>query len=151
MTENNRSFGQGAKGEPDAPIAKKVSFLTRLRYNFDNSIAKSGAFVAYMFGGLVIMSILVVFIKYALYAVPFLYSGDKLPTPTFETFWGSFAGLLGKGGEATWADRILGIIEGDSEPQDFIPELLALDAVDAKLGDEIAPDLGHDLIGVEKP
>ena len=110
MTENNRSYGQGAKGEPDAPTAKKVGFLTRLRYNFDNSIAKSGAFVAYMFGGLVVMSILVVFIKYALYAVPFLYSGDKLAAPTFETFWGSFAGLLGKGGEATWADRILGII-----------------------------------------
>jgi voltage-gated potassium channel Kch len=110
MTENNRSYGQGAKGEPDAPTSKKVGFLTRLRYNFDNSIAKSGAFVAYMFGALIVMSILVVFIKYALYAVPFLYSGDKLPAPTFETFWGSFAGLLGKGGEATWADRILGII-----------------------------------------
>jgi voltage-gated potassium channel Kch len=110
MTEYNRSFGQGAQGEPDAPKARKVSLLTRLRYNFDNSIAKSGAFVAYMFGALVIMSILVVFIKYALYAVPALYAGDKLATPTFETFWGSFAGLLGKGGEPTWADRILGII-----------------------------------------
>jgi voltage-gated potassium channel Kch len=110
MTENNRSFGQGAQGEPDAPKARKVSLLTRLRYNFDNSIAKSGTFVAYMFGALVIMSILVVFIKYALYAVPALYAGDKLATPTFETFWGSFAGLLGKGGEPTWADRILGII-----------------------------------------
>ncbi len=110
MTENNRSYGQGAKGEAAAPTAKKVSLLTRLRYNFDNSIAKSGTFVAYMLGALVIMSILVVFIKYALYAVPALYAGDKLPTPTFETFWGSFAALLGKGGEATWADRILGII-----------------------------------------
>jgi voltage-gated potassium channel Kch len=110
MTENNRSYGQGAKGEAAAPQAKKVSALTRLRYNFDNSIAKSGTFVAYMLGALVIMSILVVFIKYALYAVPALYSGDKLAAPTFETFWGSFAGLLGKGGEATWADRILGII-----------------------------------------
>jgi voltage-gated potassium channel Kch len=110
MTENNRSYGQGAKGEAAAPQAKKVSALTRLRYNFDNSIAKSGAFVAYMFGALALMSILVVFIKYALYAVPALYSGDKLGAPTFETFWGSFAGLLGKGGEATWADRILGII-----------------------------------------
>ena len=110
MTENNRSYGQGAQGELDAPVAKKVSFLTRLRYNFDNSIAKSGTFVAYMFGALVIMSILVVLIKYALYAVPALYAGDMLPAPTFETFWGSFAGLLGKGGEPTWADRILGII-----------------------------------------
>ena len=110
MTENNRSFGQGAQGEPEAPKARKVSLITRLRYNFDNSIAKSGAFVAYMFGGLVVMSILVVIIRYALYSVPALYAGDKLAAPTFETFWGSFAGLLGKGGEPTWADRILGII-----------------------------------------
>ena len=110
MTENNRSFGQGAQGEPEAPKARKVSLLTRLRYNFDNSIAKSGAFVAYMFGALIVMSILVVFIKYALYAVPALYAGDKLPAPGFETFWGSFAGLLGKGGEPTWADRVIGIL-----------------------------------------
>jgi hypothetical protein len=53
MTENNRSFGQGAQGEPEAPKVRKVSLLTRLRYNFDNSIAKSGAFVAYMFGALI--------------------------------------------------------------------------------------------------
>ncbi len=112
MSENNlnRSYGQGAKGEPEAPTAKRVGFITRLRYNFDNSIARSGAFVAYMFGALIVMSILVVIIKYALYAVPALYSGDPLATPTFETFWGSFATLLGKGGEATWADRILGIL-----------------------------------------
>jgi len=110
MTENNRSFGQGAQGELEAPKAKKASLLTRLRYNFDNSIAKSGAFIAYLFAALVIMSILVVIVKYALYAVPALYAGDKLPAPTFETFWGSFATLLGRGTEATWADRIIGVI-----------------------------------------
>jgi voltage-gated potassium channel Kch len=110
MTENNRSYGQGAKGELESPETSKPSLLTRLRYNFDNSIAKSGTFVAYMLGGLIIMSILYVLIKYALYAVPALYSGAKLPAPNFETFWGSFSALLGRGTEATWADRILGLI-----------------------------------------
>ena len=113
MSENtsNRSYGQGAQGEPAAPKAAKVSIWTRLRYNFDNSIAKSGAFVAWMFAAMVVLSIVLVFVKYALYAVPFLYSGDPLTAPEFETFWGSFANFLGRGTEATWADRILGTLQ----------------------------------------
>ena len=110
MSENNRSYGQGAQGELEAPKATKVSFITRLRYNFDNSIAKAGAFVGYMFAAMVLLSILVVLVKYALYAVPFLYSGDPLGAPNFEVFWGSFATLLGHGAEATWADRIVGTL-----------------------------------------
>ncbi|MFM6977718.1 MAG: CASTOR/POLLUX-related putative ion channel [Micrococcales bacterium] len=108
---SNRSYGQGAQGEPDAPKASKVSIWTRLRYNFDNSIAKSGAFVGWMFAAMVVLSIVLVFVKYALYAVPLLYSGDPLTPPNFETFWGSFATFLGHGGEATWADRILGVLQ----------------------------------------
>lgn len=113
MSENtsNRSYGQGAQGEPDAPKAAKVSIWTRLRYNFDNSIAKSGAFVGWMFAAMVVLSIVLVFVKYALYAVPLLYSGDPLTAPNFETFWGSFATFLGHGGEATWADRIIGVLQ----------------------------------------
>ncbi|MEN9713880.1 MAG: hypothetical protein RLZZ164_544, partial [Actinomycetota bacterium] len=110
MSENNRSYGQGAQGEAEAPKSAKASFLTRLRYNFDNSIAKGSAFVGYMFGAMVVLSVLVVLVKYALYAVPFLYSGDPLPAANFETFWGSFATLLGHGAEATWADRIVGVL-----------------------------------------
>ncbi|MFM6963571.1 MAG: CASTOR/POLLUX-related putative ion channel [Micrococcales bacterium] len=111
MSENNnRNYGQGAQGEPDAPKPVKVSFLTRLRYNFDNSIAKPGAFVGYMFAAMAVFSIILILIKYALFAVPFLYSGEQI-TLNFETFWGSFAGLLGHGGEATWAERIVGVLQ----------------------------------------
>jgi hypothetical protein len=106
---SNRSYGQGAQGEPDAPKAAKVSFWTRLRYNFDNSIAKSGAFVGWMFAAMVVLSIVLVFVKYALYAVPLLYSGEPLTAPNFETFWGSFATFLGHGGEATWALSLIHI------------------------------------------
>ena len=112
MSENtsNRSYGQGAQGEPDAPKANKVSVWTRLRYNFDNSIAKSGAFVAWMFVALAVFSILIVLIRYALYSVPALYTGDPLAPANFETFWGQFAGFLGRGTEPTWADRIIGVL-----------------------------------------
>ncbi len=110
-TEEQRSFGQGAQGEKAAPKASsKVGLWTKLRYNFDNSIAKAGAFVGYMFGALIVASILIVLIRYALYAVPILYSGDPLPNPNFDTFWAQFTGILGKGGEPNWADRIIGIL-----------------------------------------
>ena len=112
MTSNdsNRSYGQGAQGEPTAPKAKKASLFTRARYSFDNSIANGGAFVGYMLLGVAIASVLIVVVRYALYALPFLYSGDPLTAPDFNVFWNQFAGILGKGGEATWAERILGLM-----------------------------------------
>ena len=112
MSENtsNRSYGQGAQGEPEAPVAKKASVWTRLRYNFDNSIAKSGAFVAWMFVAMAVFSVIIVLVRYALFAVPALYSGDALPPANFETFWGQFATFLGRGTEATWAERIVGVL-----------------------------------------
>ena len=60
MSENNneRSYGQGAQGEISAPKATKVGLWTRFRYNFDNSIARSGAFVAWMFAAMIVFSII---------------------------------------------------------------------------------------------
>ena len=106
----NRSYGQGAQGELEAPKVAKVGFFTRLRYNFDNSIASGGAFVGYMLGALVIASVLIVLIKYALFAIPFLYNGTPLTAPDFNAFWNQFAGILGKAGEPTWGERIIGLL-----------------------------------------
>ena len=113
MSNNNdRSYGQGAQGEPAAPKASKVGLWTRFRYSFDNSIAKSGTFVLYMFIAMVVLSIVVVLIKYALYTQPYLLHKDTAPLPPldFEVFWSSFTTLFGKGGEAIWADRIIGVL-----------------------------------------
>lgn len=68
----NRSYGQGAQGESTPQQRTKVSFWTKFRYSFDNSIAKPGAFVFYLVFSLLIFSVLLVVIRYALYAVPFL-------------------------------------------------------------------------------
>jgi Trk K+ transport system NAD-binding subunit len=115
MPNNNaesRSYGQGAQGEVAPAQYKKTGFWTKVRYNFDNSIAKPSAFVFYMFIALIILSVLVVLIKYALYAVPALLPAGTaaLSDISFETFWGQFATLTGRGTEATWADRIVGIL-----------------------------------------
>lgn len=112
MSNNERSYGQGAQGEPTAPKATKVSLWTRFRYSFDNSLAKSGMFVLYMFITMVVFSVVVVLVKYALYTQPYLITKETAPLSplNFEVFWSSFTTLFGHGSEATWADRIVGTL-----------------------------------------
>ncbi|MCX6485853.1 MAG: hypothetical protein NTX78_04360 [Rhodoluna sp.] len=113
MSNNeNRSLGQGAQGEPEAPKAQKVNLGQRLRYAIDNSFGKSGVFALYMLIAVAIATSIIVIIKYSLYFFPFLLPEGTapLPAPTFETFWGSFASVVGKGTEPTWADRIVGVL-----------------------------------------
>jgi len=109
-TKQERSYGQGAQGEPTLSNPAKPSLGAKLRYSFDNSIAKSGMFVTWMFVLMVIFSILLVLIKSILFALPFITHPETAIEFNFETFWGSFATLFGKGGEATWAERILGFL-----------------------------------------
>ena len=108
--KTERSYGQGAQGEPTQVSASKPSLLAKLRYSFDNSIAKSGMFVTWMFIFMVIFSILLVLIRSVLYVTPFITNPGTPVTFNFETFWGSFATLFGKGGEPTWAERIMGFL-----------------------------------------
>jgi voltage-gated potassium channel Kch len=114
MSENNsqeRSFGQGAQGELDAPKVAKVSFITRLRYNFDNSIAKSGTFVVYVLLAMVVMATVMVAIKALLLSTPFLtVAVDPANPNTFDVFWASFTKILSLGGEPSWADRIIAVL-----------------------------------------
>ena len=69
---NERSYGQGAQGEPTPTTPTKPTIGQRMKYSFDNSIAKSGMFVTWMFILMVIFSILLVFIKALLFSLPFI-------------------------------------------------------------------------------
>ncbi|MEY4310744.1 MAG: hypothetical protein RLZ71_670 [Actinomycetota bacterium] len=114
MSKNNaeRSYGQGAQGEPTAPKATKVGLWTRFRYSFDNSIARGGAFVAWMFAAMIGFSILLVFVALILRGIPALATTLEVKAGVldFNTFWASFAKLFGKGGEPTWADRVIEVL-----------------------------------------
>ncbi|MFM2276865.1 MAG: hypothetical protein RIT12_261, partial [Actinomycetota bacterium] len=88
----------------------KPSLGAKLKYSFDNSIAKSGMFVTWMLVLMIIFSILLVFIRAILFALPFITRPDTQVVFEFETFWQSFATLFGKGSEATWAERILSFL-----------------------------------------
>ena len=107
-----RSFGQGAQGEPTAPKATKISLGKRIRYAVDNSFGRSGVFALYMLIAIAIISSLIVIIKYTLFMLPFLLTPETAPLGAlnFETFWLSFASVLGKAGEPSWAERIVGIL-----------------------------------------
>jgi voltage-gated potassium channel Kch len=105
-----RTYGQGSQGETEVVAPKKPSLTAKLRYSFDNSIAKSGMFVTWMLVLMIIFSVLLVFIRSILFALPFITKPDVQVVFDFETFWGSFATLFGKGGEPTWAERILGFL-----------------------------------------
>ena len=110
MADKNRSYGQGAQGEPDQIKPKKASLGQRLRYSFDNSIARSGMFVTWMLILMIIFSILLVLLRAALILIPSFAAEGTTVVFDFNTFWKSFASIFGKGGEDFWVDRIINFL-----------------------------------------
>ncbi len=105
----SRSYGQGAQGEPDAPKAQKVSFFTRLRYNFDNSLSKPGAFVGYVFIAIIILALFMTAVQRAIVSVAEL--NEPLdPATYFFSFWDAFTKILGIGSTAAWGTQIINTI-----------------------------------------
>jgi voltage-gated potassium channel Kch len=109
--EQSRSYGQGAQGEI-APAAKsKIGIWARLRYNFDNSIAKAGTFVLYVLLLMMVIALIMVGVKATLLATPALtQAADPENLSFFDLFWTSFTKILSLGGEPTWADRIIAVL-----------------------------------------
>ena len=111
MSENEetRSYGQGAQGEPDAPKATKVSFGTRLKYSFDNSLSKAGAFVGYVFIAIIILAFAMTAIQAAIKAVTPL--NEPLdPASYFFSYWAAFTKILGIGSTDAWGAQIVNFI-----------------------------------------
>ena len=105
-TNDSRSYGQGAQGEPDAPKATKVSFFKKLRYNFDNSLSKPGAFVGYVFIAIIFLAFIMTAVQGAIAAVAAL--NEPLdPATYFFKFWESFTKILGIGSTAAWGTQII--------------------------------------------
>jgi ion channel POLLUX/CASTOR len=102
----SRSYGQGAQGEPDAPKASKVSFFTRLRYNFDNSLSKPGAFVGYVFIAIIFLAIIMSAVARGVASVVEL--NEPLdPATYFFSFWEAFTKILGIGSTAAWGTQLI--------------------------------------------
>lgn len=107
MTDKaERSYGQGAQGELAAPKKARISLFTRIRYGFDNSIASSGSFMAFMGIAALVVAVAISFVRYATEGAPA--DGASF----FDRFWNTIAILfLGSGKpDADWAQRILAIV-----------------------------------------
>jgi voltage-gated potassium channel Kch len=111
MSENEetRSYGQGAQGEPDAPKATKVSFGTRLRYSFDNSLSKAGAFVGYVFIAIILLAFAMTAIQAAIATVTPL-NTPLDPASYFFSYWAAFTKILGIGSTDAWGAQIVNFI-----------------------------------------
>lgn len=108
-TEHSRSYGQGSQGEPETPKKNKVTFFQRLRYNFDNSLSKPGAFVGYVFIAIIILAFMMTAVQGAIAAVAAL--NEPLdPATYFFRFWESFTKILGIGSTAAWGAQIINTI-----------------------------------------
>jgi voltage-gated potassium channel Kch len=110
MSENteNRSYGQGAQGEPEAPKIKKASLAKRLRYSFDNSLSRTGAFAGYVFAALILLSIVMAIFKDYIFTTPLV---NPAPEGSFiDKVWGAFSTILDKAKDATWGERIISIL-----------------------------------------
>jgi voltage-gated potassium channel Kch len=104
--QNSRSYGQGAQGEPEAPKSQKVSIFKRLRYNFDNSLSKPGAFVGYVFIAIIILAFIMTAVQGSIATVVAL--NEPLdPATYFFVFWESFTKILGIGSTAAWGTQIV--------------------------------------------
>lgn len=112
MSDNStRSYGQGAKGEQNAPVAQKVSLWARIRYNFDNSIARGGTFVLYVLITMMVIAFILVGVRAFIASIPVLnQAADPENVSLFDKFWASFTKILSLGGEPTWGDRIIAIL-----------------------------------------
>ena len=105
----NRSFGQGAQGEPEAPQATKVSLRTKMRYNFDNSLSKAGAFVGYVFIAIILLAFAMTAIQAAIAAVAAL-NTPLDPASYFFSYWAAFTKILGIGSTDAWGAQITNFI-----------------------------------------
>ncbi|MFN5159889.1 MAG: CASTOR/POLLUX-related putative ion channel [Rhodoluna sp.] len=109
-SENERSYGQGAQGEPEPAKPVKATLRAKLRYSFDNSIARSGMFVTWMLILMIVFSILLVLLRAILIFIPGFAPEGSSVVFDFNTFWKSFASIFGRGGEDFWIDRIMNFL-----------------------------------------
>jgi ion channel POLLUX/CASTOR len=107
--EETRSYGQGAQGEPDAPKATKISFITKLKYNFDNSLSRAGAFVGYVFVAIIVLAFVMTAVQGAVAAVAAL-NTPLDPASYFFSFWAAFTKILGIGSTDAWGTQLVNFI-----------------------------------------
>ena len=109
MTEKTRtSYGYGAQGEIDVPETSNISFGSRLRFYFDNSMSKAGYFIFYSFILLAILSVINTAFSMWIQGTPL--SNPSEPTDFTNNVFARMFGILGDVPADTWADRLSSLL-----------------------------------------
>ena len=109
MAEITRtSYGYGAQGEIDVPETSNISFGSRLRFYFDNSMSKAGSFILYSFVLLAILSVINTAFSMWIQGTPL--SNPSEPTDFTNNVFARMFGILGDVPADTWADRLSSLL-----------------------------------------
>jgi voltage-gated potassium channel Kch len=109
MTVKTRSsFGYGAQGEIDSPVTSRISFGSRLKFYFDNSMSKAGYFILYSFILLAILSVINTAFSMWIQGTPL--SNPSEPTDFTNNVFARMFGILGDVPADTWADRLSSLL-----------------------------------------
>jgi voltage-gated potassium channel Kch len=109
MTVKTRtSYGYGAQGEIDVPETSNISFGSRLRFYFDNSMSKAGYFILYSFILLAILSVINTAFSMWIQGTPL--SNPSEPTDFTNNVFARMFGILGDVPADTWADRLSSLL-----------------------------------------
>ena len=110
MAKKARSFGRGTLGSLAKTPRKSVSLWGRLNYLFDNALASNKRFVGFVFLLIIVLAGIMTGIQALIAAIGFLNVEADATTNYFDVFWASFAKILSLGGEASWGQRIIGVL-----------------------------------------
>ncbi len=87
----------------------RVGLSTRLRYSFDNSLSRAGAFTAYVFVAIIVLALIMTFVQAAVGAIAAL--NEPLETGTFLfSFWDAFTQILGFGSTDPWGAQFIKVL-----------------------------------------
>ena len=110
MAKKARSFGRGTLGSSTKTPRQAVSFWGRLNYLSDNALGSNKRFVGFVFLLMIVLAGIMTGIQALIAAIGFLNIEADATTNYFDVFWASFAKILSLGGEASWGQRIIGVL-----------------------------------------
>lgn len=109
MPVEQRTYGQGAQGDEPAAKAYKPSLFVRLRYAFDNAVAHTSAFLAFLLVGAALLAIALTALSYANGDDPMQDARWKTKEIFWDRLWFVFTQIVFGGGkpDGTNLDRII--------------------------------------------
>ena len=135
----------------EQPKTNNVGFAKKLRYNFDNSLSRPGAFTGYVFIAIILLALAMTLVQAAIGAISALNQPLDSGTNLF-VFWDAFTKILGFGSTDPWGAQIIKVlywaigIAISGAVIGFISNMITRTVAQLKLGKGPVIESGHTLI-----